>query len=103
MSVSGNGNLFKVHGSKRVLNILKDLQERATESGRGEQFQAALQAMYDRLRKNPKGFGEPLYRIPALKLVVYLGVVNPVALQYAVHDEKPLVFLKWAEDISLLD
>ena len=54
MSVSGNGNLFSVHGSQHVLNILKQLQAQATESGRWEQFQAALRAIYDRLRKTPK-------------------------------------------------
>lgn len=38
--------------------------------GNSERFIQALRALHDRLGKDPNGFGEPLYRLPALKMVV---------------------------------
>jgi UDP-N-acetylglucosamine 2-epimerase len=35
-----------------------------------------------------------LYRLPALKLLVYQVVVSGIVVFYGVHEEKPLVFLK---------
>jgi hypothetical protein len=99
MTGSGNGHLFRVDSSGHVRKHLKSLAAAATAAGRGPAFAAAFAALYDRLRKDPKNVGEALYRLPALKLTVYLGVVSPLAVHYAVHDDKPLVILKWAQDL----
>src|SRR5260370_25393359 len=86
--------------SRQVLKTLKAIQIRAKKAGKGKQFLEALRAINDRLRNNPKGFGEPLYRLPSLKLVVYAAVLYPLAVHYGVHQEKPLVFLPWVRDMS---
>lgn len=57
-------------------------------------FLAALRTIYERLQKDPMQFGEPLYTLPAMKLLVYQVVVGPVVVDYAVHQGKPLVFLR---------
>ena len=42
----------------------------------------------------------PAYRLPALKLDVRLAIVPPLAVQYAVHQEQPFVFLKSVTPLS---
>jgi len=100
MSETGNGNLFHVEASGKVLGELNAIRLRAKKAGKGQRFLAALRAIHDRLQKNPKEFGEPLFRLPALKIVVYVGIVNPLVVQYGVHEEKPLVLLRGINDIS---
>ena len=60
--------------------------------GKGHQFIDALRGILTRLRDNPKDFGERLYRLPALKLVI--AVIAPIAVDYGVHEEKALVFIR---------
>ena len=100
MSESGNGDLFHVQASGKILNDLKAIRAHAKKSGKGQRFLTALKAVYDRLQKDPKVFGERLYRLPALRLVVYVGIVNPLVVHYGVHEEKPLVFLRNVSDMS---
>ncbi len=45
-------------------------------------------------------FGEPLFHLRALKLMVYQVVILPVVVIYVVHEEKPLVFLKSVKLLS---
>lgn len=94
MIPSGNGNLFHVSSSAHVLDLFKRIQADEIKAGRGEEFVQALFALHDRLRDDPKGFGESLFRLPALKLVVYVGILVPFVVHYGVHEDKPLVFIK---------
>jgi hypothetical protein len=95
MKPSGNGHFFQVESSQQVLDLLKQIQAEEIDKGQGKPFLDAVRAMYDRLRTDPEGFGVQLYRLPVLKLVVYTATVAPLAVQYAVHEEKPLVFIRW--------
>jgi hypothetical protein len=90
-----NGQFFDVVCSQQVLDLLKEIQAKEIDNGKGEQFLEPLRAIYDRLRKDPENFGARLYRLPALRVVVYTAVVPPLGVQYAVHEEKPLVFIRW--------
>jgi hypothetical protein len=100
MSSAGDGHLYVVDCSGFVLQHLQQLQEQASEAGKGAGFLAAMAALYEHLRKDPMGFGEPLYRLPALELTVRVGVVLPLAVHFAVHDKKPVVFIKWIDNLS---
>lgn len=95
MKPSGNGQLFQVEVSQQTLEVLKQIQVEEIDAGRGAAFLDALRALYDRLRTDPEGFGVRLYRLPVLRLTVYTAGVAPLELQYAVHEEKPLVFIRW--------
>ena len=66
----------------------------------GEAINASLRTILDRLQKEPDRLGEPLYRLPALKLLVYQVIVSRLVVDYAVHEERPLVLLK---GVKLLD
>jgi hypothetical protein len=54
----------------------------------------AYRSIYSRLSIDPFGFGEPKYRLESLHLAVRLGVVSPLVVSYAVHEERPLDFVR---------
>ena len=42
-------------------------------------------------------FGEPLFHLPALKLLVYQAIVSPLVVHYALHQARPLVIVRSVE------
>ena len=96
MSVQGNGQpvRFNVEMSVQTRDSLRQLHSQAQLAGTSKQFLAALRSIVDHLQKDPVGFGEPLYRLPAMKLIVRQGAVAPLVVDYAVHEELPLVFIR---------
>ena len=53
-----------------------------------------IRRIWQQLSLNPVEFGEPLYRLPALRLQVRHGAVGPLLIHFAVHENRPLVFIK---------
>lgn len=102
MSSQGNGRplRYDVRCSEKIKATIKQLHQQASEQGKGQQFLDSLRTILDRLQEDPDRLGEPLYRLPALKLLVYQVIVSRVVVDYAVHEEKLLVFLK---GVKLLD
>jgi hypothetical protein len=100
MTGEGNGLVFEVKLSQKIKERAKELHQETVLRGEGPSFLRALRIIHDRLRRDPTRFGEPLYHLRALKLVMYQAVVSPVVVVYVVHEEKPLVFLR---DVKLLD
>jgi hypothetical protein len=94
MAVGNGQSRYSVRVSGAVAADLKQLQRRAWHEGRGEAFLDAFRVIVDRLTHAPKEFGEPLYRLPALKLEVRHASRDPLVVYFAVHDEEPLVFVK---------
>jgi hypothetical protein len=45
-------------------------------------------------------FGEPLYRLPALRLLVRHAMVAPLVVDYAVYEERPVVFIRGFKVLS---
>ena len=102
MSSGGNGqpSTFQVRHSKKILELIKKLHQTAHLQGRGQQFLDALRFVYERLQRDPRDLGEPLYRLPALHLVIFHVLVKPIVVDYAVHEERPLVLI---QGVRLLD
>src|SRR3989442_137637 len=73
---------------------LRLFHKQLMEQGKGAAFLSVLRRVVERLRKDPHGFGETLYRLPGLKLLVYQGVIRPLVVTYGVHDELPLVVIR---------
>jgi hypothetical protein len=80
--------------------ILHQLQRQASQSGRGEAVAIAFREIVRRLQLNPMDVGEPCYRLPALRMEVRTVVVPPLALDFAVCEDRPLVFIKIANLLS---
>ena len=85
-----------MHCSKAIAKHLVELQKQAKEQGRGEDLLSAIREILRRLSNDPFEFGEPLYRLPALRLQVRHGAVGPLLIYFAIHERRPLVFLKGA-------
>ncbi len=87
------GSRYELHSSAAIIRAFERLQLKATRTGRGNEFLAALRQIRQRLRQAPLSFGEPLYRLAALRLRVRSAVVSPVSIHFAVHEDRPLVFI----------
>jgi hypothetical protein len=96
MSSQGNGPpaRFKVDMSAQTREALKQLQQEAIQSGKGAGFLSSARMIIARLHTEPRELGEPLYRLPALKLLVFQAVIPPLVVDYAVHEEIPYVFIR---------
>src|SRR5712692_2422783 len=94
MPSPGNGEQpFQVGFSEVIAQTIRDLQRRASGEGRGKDFLAAFRRAVNRLQTSPRGFGEPLYRLPALRMQVRCGVLGPLSIDFGVCDDRPLVFI----------
>jgi hypothetical protein len=102
MSSHGNGQpiRYNVHTSAQTKDLLKQLHQQAVQSGTSQKFLASLHEIGRRLVQDPQTFGEPLYRLPALKMVVFQAVILPLVVLYAVHDDRPLVFIRGFKILS---
>src|SRR5207237_230289 len=96
MSSQGDGQpeLYKVNMSEHDKVLLKQRLLEAILAGREVQFLAALQHIADRLRKDPLVFGEPLYHLKALQLEVRQAIVLPLVVDYAVDEQRRLVYIR---------
>jgi hypothetical protein len=91
---NSNGPAFTVHVSKKIGDSIREIHKRAKHQGRGHEVIAAIEEILQRLRTNPNNLGEPLYRLAALNLEVRTCVVRPINVDFAVHRERFLVFIK---------
>lgn len=100
MTSQYNGTNYKVVLVGAVKADLREFHEQLMQQGKGAAFLAILQKVSDRLQKDPRGLGETLYRLPALKCLVYQAIILPLVVTYAVHDELPLVFVRVVKLLS---
>jgi hypothetical protein len=96
MASEGNGqpSAYQVHMSGQTLKVLKQLHQEALQNGIGKAFLEAVRQIYKQRETRPVDFGEPLYRLPALNVIVYQAAIKPLVVSFAVHQETPLVFIK---------
>ena len=83
-----------------IAEAVRQLMRRALREGRGREFLLALRMVVERLRRDPHEFGEPLYRLPVLRMQVRCALVRPLYVDFAVCDDRPLVFLKLVKLLS---
>jgi hypothetical protein len=101
MPSSGNGEpSFQIAFSDLIAEAIRQLQRRASRQGRGEEFLVALRTVVERLHRNPNEFGEPLYRLPVLRMQVRCAVVRPLSVDFAGCEDRPLVFIKAVKLLS---
>jgi hypothetical protein len=69
-------------------------------AGKGNALAAAFRHIVQRLENDPNEAGEPLYRLPALRMQDRCVVVRPLVVDFAVCEDQPLGFIKRAEMLS---
>jgi GTP1/Obg family GTP-binding protein len=94
------GSHFQVHYSKAVGEALRELQRKATRRGQGQAFLSAFREIVRALREVPNEVGEALYRLPNLRLQVRTVVVAPLAIDFAVSEDHPFVYIKGGKLLS---
>jgi hypothetical protein len=95
MDSSPNGERsYRVGFSGLIRQELRKLLRQAVWEGRGPQFREALRTIFHRLTKDPKNLGEPLYRLTTLRLQVRQVALRPLVVDFAVHDDYRLAFIK---------
>src|SRR5437899_1354733 len=100
MPLSNGGQQYEVHISGAIAKKLKQIQRRASRQGRGEAVLSALKQIVERLRHDPLSWGDPLYRLPALRMQVCHASIRPLFVNFAVCEDRPLVFIKGVELLS---
>jgi hypothetical protein len=98
-STNGEGT-YRVVISEAIAKEVGKLQFRASSEGRGERFLQALRTIIDGFINHPRQLGEPLYELNTLRLQVRSLVVRPVSIHFAVHKDRPLVFIKAIDLLS---
>jgi hypothetical protein len=88
-----NGGPFEVHASGVILQAFKEVQQQASFQGRGAEVLRAFRQIHHRLIHDPLSFGEPLYRLPALRMEIRSVVIGPVGVFFGVCEDRPLFFV----------
>ena len=83
---------YQVSLSGRVFDRVRELAAVAAARGDGEAFLAALREFDRRLRVYPQ-FGDPLIDLQAEVGQIRLGIVPPLAMRYAVFEERRQVLV----------
>jgi hypothetical protein len=86
--------------SSQTAALLKKFHQDAMTHGIGEHFLTAFRYILLRLRTDPLVFGEALCRLPVLELAVRQAIVSPLVVDYAVHEERLLVFVRGFKILS---
>jgi hypothetical protein len=85
---------FKVSSSALARSNLRELCSRAKARGQGEVVAAAVRTVIERLETDPLQLGEPKSNLPVMGLVMCVGVVGPLAVQFAVDEKNRIVYIK---------
>ncbi len=94
IGASGNGaSGYQVVESPAILREVRRLAAGLTDQADRRRYVAALRAIRQRLRTDPRSFGEYLHALQWLRLDMYLGSIAPLVVRYGVHQERKLVFV----------
>jgi hypothetical protein len=89
----GKNAPYRVLGAELVVNTLRGLKRLADVAGEGNQFLSSAKRIVDRLATDPLDFGEPRFGLPNLQLQVRIGGFGNLAVQYAVDEERRIVYI----------
>lgn len=91
--MADNGTpIYSVTHLPSVADEIKQTAEQAAALGKKTAFLASLEAIYKRLCHEPREFGE--YRFSWQTLEWFIAAARPVSVQYAVHRDQPVVFVR---------
>lgn len=101
MAGPGNGaRRFEVHCSAALNETIRRVHRQAWRRGRGKDVTQALRQVVRRLEDDPFQTGEPAYRLPGLRMQVRTVIVRPLVVDFAVREDRPLVFIKGVKLLS---
>jgi hypothetical protein len=94
MPNEGNGeSKYRVAFSGAVAQEMVELRKKADETGRGKAFAIAFRRIMERLKTDPRNFGEYVREFHELQLIAHVGSVYPLTVRFAYHKLEMLVFI----------
>jgi hypothetical protein len=94
IAADAEGGGYEIRNSAFIAQAFLSLQRQAKREGRGQELLQAARTIYERMRQEPTVLGEPLYRLPALRMRVRCVALGPLYVDFAVCEDRPLVFIK---------
>jgi hypothetical protein len=88
---NGEKRRYRVLGSEQVVQALRAFQVQAANEGRGEDALAAIRKIIKQLQENPHEVGEPLYRLPSLRMQICSVTVRPLVVGFGICEDRPIV------------
>lgn len=85
---------YTIHASNAVKEEFRVLRRQALRQGRNKAVTKAFRQIIKQLERDPRRAGEPTYRLPAMRAQIRTIVVQPLVVDYAVLDDRPIVFIK---------
>ena len=85
---------FRVIWSQTLRELVRALGKKAIRIGLSEEFFSSVDFILKKLAGEPLSWGDPVYHLKSVDLVVYHGVCRPFHLYYGVDEERRLVFVK---------
>jgi hypothetical protein len=98
--VSFHGDNFEIIISPKIAQQVRGLHRRAAREGVGRAFVTTFQTLVFRLRSAPDDFGEPMYRLPALRMQIRCAVVPPLIVHFGVCEDRPTVYVKGVDSLT---
>jgi hypothetical protein len=92
--LSNGGQTFQIEMSGVVKERILKLQEQASNEGRGEKFITTMESVIKKIEHHARSAGEPLYRLPALRMQIRLIAQYPLIIYYAASEDRPVVYIK---------
>jgi hypothetical protein len=73
---------------------------RAVELGLAEEFAKTVRTVKENLQSRPLTWGDPLYHLRSLRLLIFRAIQDMLLISYGVHEEKRIVFIRQFKLVS---
>jgi hypothetical protein len=97
---NGHPPRFSVELTGLARAQLRAIGRHAKYTGTAGEVAEAFGRILHRLSRDPRGFGEPMYRLKVMRMDVFNGTVRPLYIEYGVHDEEPVVVIRYVARMS---
>lgn len=91
---------YKVAHVRVVLDRVEKLGRMAATLGHWVWFVDAMRAIEDRLQSDPESWGDPQFDYPSARLRNYQAYHEQFVVNYAIHLDQPVVFVRSIEFMS---
>ena len=78
-----------------------EIARQSVAYGQDAAVTAAMRRIFERLRQDPRQFGDPLYPFRKMRMTVYNASLPPLYVEFGVHDDQPVVVIRrvrWLAD-----
>jgi hypothetical protein len=99
MAKSDGGPPFKLSFNEKTRDALRQLFRRAAVVGAKDRFARAMAEIETALRADPRAWGDPTGNLTGMRMTRYRKVHDQLRVVYAVHVDKPAVWLLTIEPL----